>query len=189
MFVSLRRFNSTILEKFDEFDLSLKGMPIGTQEFSYHLGGNFFRNMENADVSAGDVNVTLSVKHIGDIYELFFTINGVIDIPCDRCLDPMEHHVDTTYAMSVKYGDDYYEGDDQIIIPETEGMFNVARTIYDTVMLTIPIMHVHEDGLCNEEMSRLLEQHSAGQEFKDEETSPEECDPRWDALIKLKDNN
>ena len=101
----------------------------------------------------------------------------------------MEQHVGATYAMSVKYGDDYYEGDDQIIIPETEGMFNVARTIYDTVMLTIPIMHVHEDGLCNEEMSRLLEQHSAGQEFKDEETSPEECDPRWDALKKLKDNN
>ena len=185
----MRRFNSTILEKFGEFDLFLKAMPVGTQEFRYHLGEDFFRNMESADVSAGDVDVALSVKHIGGVYELSFALKGVIGIPCDRCLDEMEHEVDTTYVMSVKYGEEYYEGDDQIVIPESEGAFNVARVIYDTVMLTIPIMHVHESGKCNEEMRRLLEQHTAAGGVDDEEDEPSSCDPRWDALRRLKDNN
>lgn len=186
----MRRFNSTILEKFDEFDLPLKGLPAGTQDFSYHLGDDFFRNMESADVSAGDVNVALSVNHVGDIYELCFTVSGVISIPCDRCLDPMQHHVDATYAMSVKYGDEYAEGDDQTVLPHSMATFNVANVIYDTVMLTIPIMHVHPDGECNEEMSRLLAQHSAGAPADDEDDdSDKECDPRWEALKRLTDNN
>lgn len=183
----MRRFNSTILEKFDEFDLSLKGMPVGTQEFNYHLGLDFFRKMESSDVSSSNVDVTLSVKCVGDVYELFFTLKGIIGIPCDRCLDEMEHRVDTTYAMSVRYGDEYYEGDDLTVIPESCDTFNVARVINDTVMLTIPIMHTHEDGKCNEEMSRLLEEHSAhgGADNSDDTT----CDPRWEALRKLKNNN
>ena len=187
----MRRFNSTILEKFDEFDLLLKGMPIGTQDFSYHLGDDFFRNMESADVSADDVDVALSVKHVGDIYELCFTVSGVISIPCDRCLDPMQHHVDTTYVMDVKYGDEYREGDDQVVLPHTIAAFNVARVIYDTVMLTIPIMHVHPDGECNEEMSRLLARHAAGAATNADEDGDGdmECDPRWEALKRLTDNN
>ena len=189
----MRRFNSTILEKFDEFDLFLKGMPVGTQEFRYHLGLDFFRKMESSDVSSADVEVSLSAKRVGDTYKLFFTLTGVIGIPCDRCLDEMEHRVDTTYAMSVKYGDEYYEGDDVVVIPESWDAYNVARAICDTVMLTIPIMHTHEEGKCNEEMSRLLRQHSAaGNDSETDDTDDggsEYSDPRWEALRKLKNNN
>ena len=164
-------------------------MPLGTQEFSYHLGDDFFRKMESVDVTSGNVDVALSVKHIGNIYELLFTLNGVIGIPCDRCLEEMEHHVDTSYAMSIKYGDEYCEGDDQITIPETDGSYNVAHIIYDTVALTIPIMHVHPDGQCNEEMCSLLEEHMAGNNDGGNDDGDESYDPRWEALKKLKDNN
>ena len=93
--------------------------------------------------------------------------------------------------MDVKYGDEYREGDDQVVLPHTIAAFNVARVIYDTVMLTIPIMHVHPDGECNEEMSRLLAQHAAGATTNADEDGDGdmECDPRWEALKRLTDNN
>lgn len=161
-------------------------MPIGVQEFSFHLSDDFFTKMESTDVQSGNVDVGLTVSHIGDIYELYFTLKGVIGIPCDRCLDKMEHFINTTYTMSVKYGYEYTEGDDIIVLPEGETTFNVARTIYDTVALTIPIMHVHEDGKCDEMMSQLLEQHTAHIDDDDDNRSN---DPRWDALKKLTDSN
>ena len=35
-----------LLEKLTTFELPLKGMPCGTQQFEYHLGMDFFREME-----------------------------------------------------------------------------------------------------------------------------------------------
>lgn len=167
-------------------------MPLGTQEFSYHLGDDFFRNMESVDVTSGNVDVALSVKHVGNIYELAFVLKGVIGIPCDRCLEEMEQQVDTSYAMSIKYGDDYDEGDDCVTLPEGEAGYNVARVIYDTVALAIPIMHVHPDGQCDKEMSSLLEEHLATGDGSNDDCDCDDdgnCDPRWEALKKLKDNN
>ncbi len=192
------------MEKFTGFDLPLKGMPDGTQTFEYILGTEFFRNMESADVSAGNVKVALTVMHSGDIYELSFKLKGEINIPCDRCLDDMLHIVDTSYDMSVRYGEEYNEiDDDNIVIPESDNVFNVANVIYDTVMLTIPIKHVHPEGECNEEMREILESHlahlaedeeepdEASDDRLDEEDAQDEeqCDPRWEILKKLKGNN
>ena len=131
--------------------------------------------------------------HTGDGVLLSGMVRAEVTGTCDRCLDEMEHRVDTTYAMSVKYGDEYYEGDDVVVIPESWDAYNVARAICDTVMLTIPIMHTHEEGKCNEEMSRLLRQHSAaGDDSETDDTDgggSEYSDPRWEALRKLKNNN
>lgn len=194
------------------FDLPLKGMPNGTQEFEYELGMDFFRKMESTDVLSGDVNVKVDVKRSGDIYELKFTLNGEIGIPCDRCLDEMQHIVDTEYRVNVKYGEEYNdEADDVIEIPESFNTFDVSNLIYDTVMLTIPLQHTHAAGECNAEMQAQLAAHRAENILDDEDVDDEyttyadgnedataqedneennfSCDPRWEALRKLKDNN
>ncbi|MEF9923536.1 MAG: DUF177 domain-containing protein [Muribaculaceae bacterium] len=196
--------------KFIAFKLPLKGMPNETQQFEYNLGTEFFRDMESADVLKSDVTVTLTVKHVDDAYDLNFNIKGVISIPCDRCLDAMEHEVDTIYHLTVKYGEEYSdENDDVLIIPETENFLNVAYMIYDSVILTIPLKHVHQAGKCNKGMNTFLKKHVAKSsddddeseeniDFDESETFEENNlendesvtnDPRWDALKDLKDNN
>lgn len=184
-------------------------MTNGTQEFEYELGKEFFRDMDSADVMKGNVKVMLSVKLIDDSYDLNFVIKGIISIPCDRCLDDMEHEVDTKYHLTVKYGKEYSdENDDVLIIPESDNYLNVAYMIYDSVVLTIPLKHVHPMGKCNKGMSAQLKKHATksiddsdeeGVEFDDSdefETNDIETDesgvptdPRWDALKDLKDNN
>ena len=49
-------------------------MPIGTQEFEYHLGGDFFVNMESLDIHGADLDVKLFVTHKSDVYDLEFDI-------------------------------------------------------------------------------------------------------------------
>ncbi len=190
--------------KFSEFKLPLKGMPIGVQDFEYHLGKQFFVNMESADIRDADLDVKLTVTHKTDYYDLAFAIDGEIVLMCDRCLDDLQFPVDVTYHIVVKYGEDYCDDSDELlIIPESDNHLNVAYMIYDTVSLAIPIKHVHAQGKCNRAMSAALKKHRARNvddedaelenELIDEmdsmDVSETTTDPRWDELKKLSDNN
>lgn len=174
--------------KFSEFKLPLKSMPIGSHEFEYYLGGEFFANMESVDIRDADLNVKLKVTHKSDVYDLSFEIIGEITLLCDRCLDEMQYDVDADYQIAVKYGEEYCDDSDEVlVIPENENYLNVANLIYDTVLLSIPIMHVHEDGQCNQEMSEVLRKHQSHEASDDE--GDKDIDPRWAKLKELSENN
>jgi uncharacterized metal-binding protein YceD (DUF177 family) len=177
--------------KFSEFKLPLKSLPIGTHQFEYHLGKEFFANMESSDIRNADLSVKLSVTHKGDIYDLNFNISGEITLLCDRCLDDMLQLVDTNYHIVVKYGDKYCDDSDEVLeIPESDNYLNVAYLIYDTVSLSIPIKHVHPAGQCNKAMSEILRKHrAADEEIETEEAQNEDIDPRWAKLKELSENN
>lgn len=146
--------------KFTEFKLQLKSMPEGEHEYAYHLGKEFFVNMENDEIHDADIDVKLIATRRGDPFELNFHFTGTLTLLCTRCLDDLVFPVDTTYHMTVEYGDSYRdESDDLLIIPDSDATLNVAFMIYDTIVLSIPMKHVHPLGKCNRQMSALLRKH------------------------------
>ena len=160
--------------KFTEFKLPLKSLPEGTHSFEYHLGKKFFENMESPDIHDADLQVQLTVTYKRDLYTLDFTITGTITLICDRCLDDLIMPVETEYHINVKYGDDYNdEADDLLVIPESDNYLNVAYILYDTVALTVPIKHVHPMGKCNRQMSQMLKKHRARPADDDSELEDE----------------
>lgn len=184
----------------------LKTMPEGTQEFTYHLGKQFFVNMESADIHDADLTVNLTVTHKHDLYQLAFHVAGTVTLICDRCLDDLILPIEADYDINVKYGADYDETDDLLIIPETDNYLNVSYMIFDTASLAIPIKHVHPMGKCNRAMSALLRKHRAtksgdedteltdqlidemdSMDSADDLSAPADTptDPRWDMLKKL----
>ena len=192
--------------KFNLYKIPLKSLPAGTQNYEYHLDDQFFKNIDGPEVQRGSVDVALSVKRTGGTFELKFAINGIILIPCDRCLDNMDFEVATHERIYVKFGKEYSEeSDDIVIVPETEGEINVAWFIYEFIALTIPLKHVHPVGKCNKAMSSQLKKHRAhivgendddaeeddGALYDDDdsEISEVKTDPRWDELKKIIDNN
>ena len=194
--------------KFSAYKLPLKSLPEGIHEYTFHHGKQFFLDMESPDVRDADLDVSVTVVHKSDIYDLSIAISGEITLVCDRCLDEMPWPVDTAYHIAVKYGEEYNDDSDELLeIPESDNFLNVAYMIYDTVELTIPIKHVHPLGKCNRAMSQLLRKHRApGQTLGDDEESALDdidaeldsaddigsdipSDPRWDQLRNLSDNN
>lgn len=134
----------------------LKSLPEGKHTFEYHLDKAFFTNMENADVRDADVNVILDVDHRGDSYVMVFHLTGSLTLLCDRCLDELQIPIDATYNLTVKYGEEYNDDSDTLlVIPESDNYLNVAYMIYDTAVLAIPPRHVHPQGKCNRAMSAL----------------------------------
>jgi len=135
----------------------LASVPQGVSEYSFKVGKEFFIKMENHDVIDADIDARLRIEHKNGAYYCLFTLTGHLTLPCDRCLDPMTHQVDTTYAVTVKYGPEYDDSADSVLVlPETEPMLDTAPLIYDTAVLTIPMRCVHPDGECNPAVSAIL---------------------------------
>ena len=195
--------------KFDSYKIPLKTLSIGDHTFDYTLDTEYFKNIDSQEVQKGNVQAKVLVRNNGNSYELTFALEGMIKVPCDRCLDDMDLPIAHSGKLIVKFGTDYAEeGDDIIIIPEVEGEINIAWFLYEFVALSIPIKHIHAPGKCNRMMSGKLKKHLAKDpddedddmememDIEDaepvvdfEESDSQPTDPRWDELKKIIDNN
>ncbi|WP_373727889.1 YceD family protein [Bacteroides heparinolyticus] len=190
--------------KFDKYKIDLKGMRADTCKYEFVLDNLFFANIDGPEVQKGKVNVVLLVKRTSRAFELNFQTEGVVWVPCDRCLEDMEQLVNSTDKLLVKFGREYAEeGDNLIVIPEEEGEINVAWFMYEFVALAIPMKHVHAPGKCNKTMTSKLSKHlrTTPDDESEEAFIPEEetnlmndeeesqIDPRWEELKKILDNN
>jgi len=132
------------LGKFDKYRIDLKGMQEDTATYDFLLDNQFFANIDGPEVQKGKVNVKLNVKKTSKAFELDFQTEGVVRVPCDRCLDEMELPITSSDKLFVKFGKGFAEeSNNMVVIPEEEGEINVAWFMYEFVALTIPMKHVH----------------------------------------------
>ena len=189
--------------KFDKYKIDLKGMQSDSVKYEFVLDNLYFAHIDGPEVQKGKVNVELTVKRTSRAFELSFQTDGVVWVPCDRCLDEMEQPVSSSDKLMVKFGHEYAEeGDNLIVIPEEEGEINVAWFMYEFIALSITMKHVHAPGKCNKTMTSKLSKHlrtnadedgdetfeAAGDDIVVEEAE-EQTDPRWNELKKILDNN
>ena len=174
------------------------------QVHEYLLDSKFFTNIGGEDIQKGKINTQLTISKIGGAFDLSFTFKGTVIIPCDRCLDDMDLPIETSAHLIVKLGKDYSEESDEIVvIPESEGIINLAWFLYEFIALAIPIKHVHAPGKCNKQMTSKLKKHSAKSDddgntlesddaddviITDDDQDEERTDPRWDALKGFKED-
>lgn len=192
--------------KFDLYKIQLKALEEGDYSFEYELDNDYFKKIDSPEVQKGDVKVFVALKKSGNTFELKFNLEGQIQIPCDRCLDEMEQFVSYKGKLYVKFGKDFSQEDDEIVIvPEDEGEINIAWFLYEFIVLSIPAKHVHLPGKCNKMMSVKLKKHlvtsdededdddiladlDSDLDFMDND-SEKKTDPRWDELKNIIDNN
>lgn len=176
----------------ENYEIDLKAIDLDGKNFSYSLDDTFFTEIEAQDIMGGHVDAQVHVIKKTASFELHIHIDGNVTIQCDRCLDDMNQPISADSMLKVKFGPSYLdEGDDLIIVPEDEGKINVAWFLYEIVALSIPIQHTHVPGECNEEMMKILKEHSGKELYKEDTvaTKNNEVDPRWKDLKKLINNN
>lgn len=189
--------------KFGIYNIDLKELAPGVHDFEFLLDNKFFADIDGTEVQKGKVKASVSVKRGAMMFELGFHLEGVAIVPCDRCLDDMEVPIDTHNRLVVKFGKEYSEeGDDIVIVPEEEGEINIAWFLYEFIALAIPMKHVHAPGKCNKTMAAKLRQHSSRRVDEEDEMDDDMSesdtpfeddknytDPRWDALRGLIEND
>lgn len=191
------------MDKLDCYKIDLKNMRSDKDEYQFVLTDAYFEAVQGPEVQKGQVNVNLRVKRTAGAFELTFDVDGLIQIPCDRCLELMEQKIKTQSVLKVKLGLEYADEGDMIIVPEDDGILDVSWLIYEMIALEIPMKHVHEPGLCNGAMMGTLahmltdiadgeqtdEDVSADDSEQEEADEERPIDPRWSELKKILDNN
>jgi uncharacterized metal-binding protein YceD (DUF177 family) len=154
--------------KLDGYKVDLKGMATDTVSYRWQADNDFFSAVQGSEIKQGLLDVALRVKRTSGAYELEFQLQGEVEVTCDRCLESMNQPIDAFCTLRVVMGEDFVDDGDMVVIPEREGVINVAWNIYEFAALQIPLRHVHPD--C---------------EALSESSEEERVDPRWADLKKL----
>ena len=192
------------MSKFEQYNVVLKDLTDASRLYEFDLDDVYFKKIDSPEVQKGNVHAKVIVQRKLSVYELQFTLDGSVIIPCDRCLDDMEQPIHYKEKLQVKFGDKFSEEDEIVIVPETEGAINIAWFLYEFIVLNIPIKHVHAPGECNKTMATKLKKHITRQKDDDEDgvsalfdddadddfsVEETQTDPRWDGLQNITENN
>lgn len=153
----------------NQFKITLPALVEGHHELELRADESLFADRGNVDVTGADITVYVDIDERHESYKIGITCQGWLEIPCDRCLDPMRLDVDEDYDVRIRYGEAYDETDDTITLPETETELDLAPMVADTVLLGIPLRHVHPEGECNPRMEEIMREHSSEDPDSDEE--------------------
>lgn len=165
-----------------EFNIPFSGLKQGRHEFSYSIDNAFFESFGYDEFNGADLNVNVTLEKRSTVLELDFRAAGTVNVNCDLTNEPFDLPLETQMELVVKFGDEYNDEDDDILIlPHGEHQVNIGQYVYEMLVLAVPAKRVHPgvvDGSLKSELLDRLE----NMQPKEEKDNNKETDPRWDAL-------
>jgi len=169
-----------------EYAIPVKGLGNGIHEFHFRIGEDFFSHFEGSPIKKGNVEVDLTFDKRTDMFVFIFSFEGKVQTECDRCLVGIHLPIGGEERLIVKFSLDNQEEDAEVIYVNPEvPKINVARYIYEFIILAIPIIKVYDceaedNPPCNEEMLGFLEINEYPEEEKKDTSNP-----IWEELKKF----
>lgn len=153
-----------------DYTIQFSGLADEVHRFDFVLEKSFFDHFIEDDViKNGRVDVKLLFDKQPNMFVLQFAINGVVDVMCDRCTDPLTLQLRGDERLIVRIGREEESTDDDIVfIGEDDFEIDLTQHIYDYVSLLLPIRMLHDNSYdkkeCNPEMIKLLKKYSVNNE-------------------------
>ena len=141
--------------------IDLPALEIGHYQFDYELDSAYFATIEKTELLGGQVSAKAVLNLREEDFDLTISVRGVVQVTCDRCLDPMDIPVDTEEEMNL--ADEGEEPVDQIKTLDLDWL------AYELIVVNLPLVHSHQPGGCNPQMVALLQDHLCT-EAEDEQT-------------------
>jgi uncharacterized metal-binding protein YceD (DUF177 family) len=178
------------VKKRGSYAVRISGLGEGNHNFSFELDREFFVLYEQSEISNGNVHADVILEKKPGVFSLHFSLEGQVEVICDRCLDKFMMEISSTQSIFVKMGETPGElEDDVLMIGRDDHEIEVGQYLYEFIMLALPYQKVHPNDSegssgCSLEMLQKLDAHRAKETHKEEET-----DPRWDALKGIIEKN
>ena len=162
------------------YSIPVKGMSAGKHHFTLELNGDFFKSYENSEVIGAELLAEIDVVKSSTLMNIDGAISGKVSVECDRCLDELKLDMDTEFSLIVKLVKDVDEAedDDIMIMDQSEGELDMSQLLYDTVILSLPLQRVHDEGGCDPRMIEKLKSLSVD--------SNNDTESPFDVLKKIK---
>jgi uncharacterized metal-binding protein YceD (DUF177 family) len=173
-----------------EFEIAWQGLKPGPHTYTFDIDDRFMQE-RGGDSSFANWNaqVTMLFDKHENFFMLKFDVDGSVMVPCDRCGDDFLLRLWDEFNMIIKLTGEEHTGEDEddvVFIPRSETVIDVSKWIYDFLLLSIPLQHIHpdlHDGKpgCNPQALNLLGKLS-------EHLDEPEANPLWKGLESLKDD-
>ncbi len=186
-----------VVEHKDLYSLNLKSLADGKHQFEFNLDDKFFAQLEQEELSRGEVSVSISLELSNEIYRFTMSYDGYVFGQCDRCLSELELDVYSERELVVKLGAEYSEEDENLlVIPQKEGVLALDWLMYEDILLALPIQRLHEElSDCDPEVmsyyNNMLVEEEPSAEAEDKadiQYDEDGIDERWAELKKLRKN-
>ena len=169
-----------------KFKIKYKGLKEGTYNYKFDIEDSFFEKYPESEIKKASVTAKVKMLITKDILTLDFSLNGTVELQCDRCLDFFNHPINYNAVLFVDFGEnnsDISDVDNKITISHKVNDIVLDKHLYDYLHLSLPYQKIHpndENGnsACNTKMLEKIEEYSYHEEKKD-------TDPRWDKLKSL----
>lgn len=160
------------------------GLKDGIHQFEFKINSTFFEQFDYSIIEKADFLVEVEFEKKPTLFNLIFKLRGTIVTSCDRCADDLEIEVEGDQSLIVKHGEkNHNEHDELRIIAPNEYELDLTNEIYEYIHLLMPTKVKHSSKKeCNQEVIEKLKKLTGKQE-------KEVVDPRWNALLNLKDKS
>lgn len=124
--------------------VELSKLEIGTYRWNYQLDSVYFSAIEGTELLGGCVDAHAVLNLREEDYDLTVSVKGVVQVVCDRCLDPMDLPVNA---------------EDEIEADKAAKIIDLDWLAYEMIVVNLPLVHCHQAGGCNPQMDALLQSH------------------------------
>ncbi len=179
------------VRKLREFDIEIVKLQPGKNQFEFVIDDKFFQFFEYGLIERGGLKANVEIDKSIHLLNIHFSIDGEVELTCDRSLEKFNHPLFLEQDLIVKYGEEEdFLSDEVMIIKRDEQVLNLANLIYEYITVAVPIKKVHpkflSENIGDEEEDQLI--YSSGNKDDEEDKNDESIDPRWKELLKLKNN-
>jgi uncharacterized metal-binding protein YceD (DUF177 family) len=169
------------------FEVEIYQLKVGIHHYDFEITNEFFQVLGTSLVERGHLKAHVALEKSKDFFQLNFLIQGHVMLVCDRSLEVFEQPIEVRKSLILRYAEKAEEiSDDLETIPFDTLTIQLAKYIYEYIGLEIPYKKLHpkfRDQL-GEEDDPLVYQTET---YKKEDLE-DDIDPRWKALLKLKNN-
>ena len=168
--------------KISDYDLLFSGLKEGEHKYNYKISDTFLKNFGFNELKKVNIKIMLTFVKKPSLMELHLSGKGSYILICDISNEEFLYRVDSELSFIIKFGEYYNDDNDQyVIIPHNSFKFNVAKSIYEMIVLSIPQKRIHPgviDGSLNSKTVKILNKLTPGAK----ETKKTKLDPRWNKL-------
>jgi uncharacterized metal-binding protein YceD (DUF177 family) len=133
------------MDAFVAYSLPIQGLKTGVHSFNFDVDNAFFARFEDSPVQEGKIQFSLQLDRRPDMMLLDFELTGFVRAECDRCTAAIDLPIEDERQLIVKFGDAEDVSEDEVVFIERDAPeFNVARYLYEFVVLALPITNTYD---------------------------------------------
>lgn len=170
----------------DQYNIDIYKLSNAEHEYDFEVADEFFTYFEGSRIEHGKATVHVTLDKRETLITMSISIEGTIELICDRSLDSFDMPIHVDEDVIFKYGEEEKEIDDNIVMITSDTQrINIAQLIYDLLGIQIPIKCLHPRYQDENDTDEIVYTDQS----EENDTTDEAVDPRWEALKKINRDN